>query len=263
MSREDTSKNGRPIWADCAVADLAAAESFYAAVFGWTSKRETDSTGSIYAVQRLDGRRVAGIYELSEEMRNLGVPPHWATYFEVGDLDESLDQVRQAGGKLLDGPMDEEGVGRMAVIQDAVGAYLRLWTPAPEQGGEVFNIPGAMIWNELCTEEPERAAAFYKDTLGLLADTIDAGGKPYTLLKAGEDPVAGILLKTPEMGDSGPTWDVYFAAADADAFAKRAQEAGGTIISAPFDLPTGGRMAVIQDPMGAVFEVMQMPEAEA
>ena len=262
MSHNDTTKTGRPIWADCATSDLSVAERFYADVFGWTSERETDSQGAIYSVQRLDGKRVAGIYELTEEMRGLGAPPHWATYFEVGDLDESLDQVKQAGGKLLDGPMDEDGVGRMAVIQDAVGAYLRLWTPAPDQGGEVFNIPGAMIWNELCTEDPDQAAAFYKDALGLRAGTIDAGGKPYTLLKIGDDPVAGILLKTPEMEAGGSTWDVYFAADDVDVIVKRAEKAGGTVLSAPFDLPVGGRMAVVQDPMGAVFEIMQMPEAK-
>lgn len=141
MKPDDTPKAGRPIWADCAASDLAAAESFYAAVFGWTSDRQVDSTGAIYAVQRLNGKRVAGIYQLTDALKKSGVPPHWATYFEVTDLDESLDLVRQAGGRLLDGPMDEEGVGRMAVIQDAVGAYLRLWAPAPDQGGEVSTSP--------------------------------------------------------------------------------------------------------------------------
>lgn len=120
-----------------------------------------------------------------------------------------------------------------------------------------------MIWNELCTETPDQAASFYSDVLGLSPETIDAGGKPYALLKVGKDPVAGILLKTPEMGEGGSTWDVYFAADDVDAVVKLAVGAGGSVLSEPFDLPVGGRMAVVRDPMGAVFEIMQMPRSSA
>lgn len=247
---------GAPNWADCATTDLDAAEAFYAAVFGWSSERETDSTGSVYSVQRLDGKRVAGVYELSDELRDMGVPSHWATYFEVADLDEGLAKVKKAGGTLLDGPIDEPGVGRMAVVQDAVGAYLRLWVPARGQGGETFNVPGAMIWNELCTDEPARANAFYKAVLDLDAAVIDAGGRPYTLLKIGDDPVAGILPQTPEMEADGSTWDVYFAADDVDEVVARVKKAGGSVLAEPFDLPVGARMAVVKDPFGAVFEIM-------
>ena len=259
MAETIVRRPGAPNWADCATTDLDAAEAFYAAVFGWDATRETDSTGAVYSVQRLDGKRVAGLYALNDELRRLGVPPHWATYFEVSDLGESLGKLSKAGGKLLDGPIDEPGVGQMAVVQDTLGAYLRLWAPAKDQGGETFNVPGAMIWNELCTEDTEKARAFYGDVLGLEAEIIDAGGKPYTLLKAGQDPVAGVLQITPEMKFEGATWDVYFAAEDVDAVVQRVRDAGGSVEVEPFDLPVGARMAVVRDPFGAVFEIMSTP----
>lgn len=260
MSPDSFRRVGAPNWAECATTDLDAAEAFYNAVFGWTSERSLDSRGAIYSVQRLDGKRVAGMFELSQELRDMGVPPHWATYFEVADLDKALSNTQAAGGTLLDGPIEEAGVGCIAVIQDNVGAFLRLWTPEKGQAVEAFAVPGAMIWNELCTKEPERAHAFYASVLGLQATVIDAGGKPYTLLKLGEDPVAGILKSTPEIASEGATWDVYFAAKDVDAVVARVRRAGGCIIRDPFDLPVGARMAVVRDPFGAVFEIMQSEE---
>jgi len=60
-----------------------------------------------------------------------------------------------------------------------------------------------------------------------------------------------------EWGDAPSNWMVYFAVDDVDEKARRAEELGGQVLNGPFDLPTGGRMAVIQDPQGAVFSVMR------
>jgi predicted enzyme related to lactoylglutathione lyase len=54
-----------------------------------------------------------------------------------------------------------------------------------------------------------------------------------------------------------PHWNLYISVDSADNTAKRAGELGGKIIAAPFDVMTFGRMAVIQDPTGAVFCVWQ------
>lgn len=44
---------------------------------------------------------------------------------------------------------------------------------------------------------------------------------------------------------------------DADVATKKAEEAGGTVLAGPFDVPEAGRMAVLADPEGAVFHVWQ------
>ena len=257
MEQTRRKEHGVPNWADCATTDLDAAEKFYEAVFGWTPERVTASDGAVYSIQRLDGKMVAGIYELNEELRRVGVPPHWGTYFEVDDVEAILGKVAAAGGKVIEGPTSEPGVGTFGVIQDNVGAFVRVWHSAPEHGGEVFNSPGAMLWNELCTAEPEKAKAFYRDVFGMGVATTK-GPTPYTLLKSGDREVAGILTATPEMGDMPPTWDVYFATDDVDATSRAATDAGGKVLREPFDIPGGGaRLAVLQDPTGAVFEVMK------
>ncbi len=257
MVLETAKKQGTPNWADCGTTDLDAAEKFYAEVFGWTSERVIAADGEEYSIQRLDGNMVCGIYELNDEVRSMGVPPNWGTYVEVDDLDATLELVKTEGGTVLDGPIDMPEVGKMAFIQDPVGAYLRLWHSAPQHGGEVFNIPGAMTWNELMTKEPEKAAKFYEKVLGVKAETME-GPKPYTTLNVGGRTVAGILKQTPEMGDMPASWDVYFASDDVDATVKKVIDAGGKALKEPFVIPVGGRMAVLQDPQAAVFEVIKM-----
>lgn len=257
MAQESANKQGTPNWADCATTDLGASEEFYATVFGWTADRVTASDGSTYSLQRLDDQMVGGIYELNEQMRNMGVPPHWGTYVEVDDVDATLELVKSEGGTVFEGRLEEPGVGKIAIIQDPVGAYLRLWHSAPQHGGEAFNIPGAMIWNELNTKEPEKAARFYGKVLGVEVETMN-DPMPYRVLKVDGRPVAGILKTTPDMGDFPSSWDVYFACSDVDATVEKAIAAGGKALREPFDIPDVGRMAVLQDPQGAVFEVIKM-----
>lgn len=247
--------SGTPTWADCATSNLDASEAFYAELFGWTARREPASGGRVYSIQMLGDKMVAGIYELDESMRETGVPPHWSTYIEVDDVDAASARVKAGGGQIIEEAFDEADVGRIAVIQDPVGAVVNLWHQAPGQGETLFNAPGSMIWNELMTREPEAAASFYKTVLGVESETMDMQ-PPYTVLKANGEPVAGILTMTPEMGDMPASWDVYFATEDTDATTAKALAAGGKALREPFDTP-GGRMAVLQDPQGAVFEVIR------
>jgi predicted enzyme related to lactoylglutathione lyase len=249
---------GAPNWADCATIDLDSAERFYFAVFGWHAQRIDGSDGSVYSLQMLDGELVAGIYPLSQQLRDMGVPPHWGTYLEVEDVDRALERAKAAGGVVVDGPFDEPGVGRMVAIQDNVGAFVRLWQSAPEHGIAQSNGQGHMNWNELATKEPEKAASFYEAVLGINVETVNTGPDVYRLIIAGGKPVAGILQITPEMGDFPASWNVYFSSDNVDDTQAKAVDAGGTALRSAFDIPGGSRMAVLQDPQGAVFQVMKM-----
>lgn len=52
------------------------------------------------------------------------------------------------------------------------------------------------------------------------------------------------------------TWGVYFEVADTDACVASARGLGATIVQEPFDTPAG-RIAMIQDPQGAIFGVIK------
>jgi uncharacterized protein len=84
------------------------------------------------------------------------------------------------------------------------------------------------------------------------------GAHSYTEWKIGERSVGGMMAKTPEMpADMPPNWGVYFAVDDADATAAKAQELGGSLFMGPMDIEPG-RMAVLADPIGAVFNILRL-----
>jgi len=56
----------------------------------------------------------------------MGLPPVWMLYLPVGDLTESLQRVREEGGKIIKEAAGTDGGIVYAVVQDPVGAYLAL-----------------------------------------------------------------------------------------------------------------------------------------
>ena len=57
------------------------------------------------------------------------------------------------------------------------------------------------------------------------------------------------------MGDApaSAVWNTYVWVDSADETAGKVRDAGGTVLSEPFDVMDAGRMAVFADPEGAVF----------
>jgi predicted enzyme related to lactoylglutathione lyase len=60
-------------------------------------------------------------------------------------------------------------------------------------------------------------------------------------------------MKVPEGVQVPPHWRVHIATKDVDAAVDRAKELGGTAFVEGMDIPNVGRIAVLQDPVGAVF----------
>jgi len=115
---------------------------------------------------------------------------------------------------------------------------------------------GDFGWCDLMTDDTERAREFYADVIGWTTEVMDIGKGPYTVLKTGDRPVAGIMGKPPEASGAPTAWTTYVTVDDVDARAARVADAGGTVIVAPVDIPTVGRMAVIQDPTGGVIGII-------
>ena len=71
-------------------------------------------------------------------------------------------------------------------------------------------------------------------------------------------PMAGIVKTTPETGDLPPSWDVCSASSDVDATAGQLTSAGGKALREPPDAAGARCLAALQDPRGALFEVISM-----
>jgi predicted enzyme related to lactoylglutathione lyase len=125
----DTSKpTGCISWIDLTVSDATATRDFYQQVIGWSIQdvEMKDAQGSYvdYNMLGADGKPAAGICHARGA--NLGIPPVWILYIPVGDLAESLNRVRDRGGKVIRENKDSNGSLSSAIIQDPVGVYLAL-----------------------------------------------------------------------------------------------------------------------------------------
>ena len=119
---------------------------------------------------------------------------------------------------------------------------------------------GTFCWPELATTDVAAAVAFYSAIFGWDGDDQPTpAGEPYTMLKLADREVGALHPMQPGPRTAGvpPHWMSYVAVVNADDAARTAVGLGGTVIAPPFDVMDAGRMAVLQDPTGAVFSVWQ------
>jgi predicted enzyme related to lactoylglutathione lyase len=121
---------------------------------------------------------------------------------------------------------------------------------------EKFKKHGAFSWCELMTTDVESAKRFYTELLGWNSEDMPMGDMTYTVLKAGDEAVGGIMNIPPQAQGAPPHWGVYITVDDVDAVAKKSQEMGAKILVPLTDIPDVGRMFTFQDPQGAVISVI-------
>jgi predicted enzyme related to lactoylglutathione lyase len=242
-----------PCWVDLGTADLEDAKAFYAHLFGWTPQVSPEPENGGYTIFTLDGRPVAGAGPLFGE----GQPTAWSTYIATDDSDAVAERVEAAGGKVLVPPFDVLDQGRMAAFLDQAGAPFSVWEAGSMVGAEIFDVPGALTWNELTTRDIEGSVAFYGSVFGWTAQHSPMVGRPYVVWYHGDTMIAGMQ---PMVGDEWPVdlpphWMIYFQVGDCDATAYLAQTLGGRVIHPPTSFPMG-RYAVLDDPEGGTFSIL-------
>jgi predicted enzyme related to lactoylglutathione lyase len=119
------------------------------------------------------------------------------------------------------------------------------------------------FWYELMTSDQDAAIDYYKQVVGWTASDMpmpgDDSGARYAILNVGERGIGGVMQLTDEMkaGGARPGWYGYIHVADADARATAIADAGGKVLMGPQDIPEVGRFAMVADPGGAPFYIMQ------
>ena len=249
--------SGSPSWADLLAHDGQAAKDFYTGLFGWTYDDHPAGEGMVYTMFSHNGVPVCASAEAGPMQQNL--PAHWSVYVTVDDLEAAVERAKSAGGTVIFDPCDVLDVGRMAIIQDQEGAFLRLWHPLKHAGAGKMHEPGALTWFELATTNPESAADFYQKALGVeIKQDENVQEFPYWLMWVGEQMVGGIIQIGEDWGPVPPNWGVYFGVDDVDATAAKALELGGSAIIEPRDLMDFARFSVLRDSEGAVFTIIRL-----
>ena len=112
------------------------------------------------------------------------------------------------------------------------------------------------VWHEVYGPSAQVAIDFYTKALDWGTQTMDMGEQgTYTMLVANGMPVAGVMgtEAVPDMADVRPHWSTYIAVDDVDARASKCVSLGASILVPAMDVPSVGRMALLQDPQGATF----------
>ncbi len=124
MPRHDTTKQGEMCWNELTTSDSAAAWSFYSELFGWklVSEMEMGAMGS-YRIFGVGEQQIGGMMNAP---KGRPMPPAWTYYAETSDLDASIARATKMGAKVLNGPMDVPGGGRIAQMIDPQGAMFAL-----------------------------------------------------------------------------------------------------------------------------------------
>jgi len=84
-----------------------------------------------YRMLTKNGRGIAGVMGTSEMPDMKDVPPHWAVYLSVDDVDARLEKCKAKGAEVVVPPFDVPTVGRMTLMKDPFGAHIWLYKPAP------------------------------------------------------------------------------------------------------------------------------------
>ena len=119
---------------------------------------------------------------------------------------------------------------------------------------------GTFSWPELATTDQKAGVAFYKALFGWDVNEQPIGPtEVYSMFQVRGKPVGAASTQQPQERQLGvpPHWNSYVTVANVDESAKKAESLGGKVFMPPFDVMDAGRMAVLQDPTGAVFEIWQ------
>lgn len=113
-------------WVELATRDQPAAAAFYAGLFGWhLDVTDVPLPGGLKYVQiAVGGRHYGGILPMTDEWA--GIPPHWAIYVHVADVDATVARAKDLGGSVPVPAFDAKGVGRIALVGDPSGAMCYL-----------------------------------------------------------------------------------------------------------------------------------------
>ena len=120
--------------------------------------------------------------------------------------------------------------------------------------------PGTFSWVELATTDQKAGVAFYRTLFDWDVNEQPIGSNEvYSMFLIRGKEVAAAYNMRPEERQNGarPHWNLYVTVENVDETVKHAEGLGANVFASPFDVMDAGRMAVLQDPTGAVFHLWE------
>lgn len=240
-------ETNRFCWQGCMSTDTTASKAFYTKVLGWSIQTMPmgDGEATMFAAADVPFAHIA-------EPPMPGVPSHWNNYLRVDDVDATAAAAVANGGTQLTPPADIPP-GRFSIVASPSGATFTLFREAGEDSENHPGGVGSVHWVELHSKDLAADLAWLKATFGFDTEEMPMPQGTYTLLKHGGEMRGGAMTA---MGDAPAMWLTWIHVADLDATLVQVGSNGGKAISPVMDIPNVGKMAIVQDPAGAVIGVI-------
>jgi predicted enzyme related to lactoylglutathione lyase len=253
---------GKVVFVELVTPDLARAKQFYGELFGWTF-RDTQSGNFVYTEASLYGRPVAGLMQKSippGEHRQ----PAWLTFIASADVDAVKNTALQHGAKLLLAPRNVPDRGREAIFSDPQGAVFAVLASTSGDPADVLAVSGEWIWSSLITTDPDAAAAFYQSLFDYEVFELPASPGAEHLMLASDNYARASANSLPmERAITPPYWLNYVRVDNVTKMAEKAIASGGKVLVEPRIDRHGGKVAVVSDPSGATFGLIEWPDTES
>jgi uncharacterized protein len=253
---------GKIVWADLVTPDLAGAKRFYGGLFGWTfNDIHTGSTS--YSIALSNGQAVAGLVDRAvkpDEHRQ----PAWLTFISVKDVDQAQRTIVANGGKVLSPARTYAHRGRQAVFADPQGAVFAVLKSSSGDPEDALADSGEWIWSSLVARDPGAAAAFYQIVFDYeVFDLPSDDGLEHVVLATDDYARASANELPADAAKLHPHWLNFVRVQSTTEAASKAESLGGHILVAPHPDRHGGLVAVVSDPAGAPFGLLEWTETDS
>ncbi len=121
--------------------------------------------------------------------------------------------------------------------------------------------PGAIYWRELATRDLPASMEFYSKLFGWDLPQTKISPMDYKEIQMDNVAYGGMMPIDEKWPAEVPShWTTYIAVANADETVAKITANGGSVRVPAFDAPGVGRMAMVTDPTGAGFSIIQFTQ---
>jgi predicted enzyme related to lactoylglutathione lyase len=250
---------GKVVWLQLLTPDLAVAKRFYGSLLGWEF-RDLGSGAEAYAEASLDGQVLAGLAQkvvAAGERRQSA----WLASLAVRDVDHARTVALAHGARVLVEPHERPDRGREAVFADPQGAVFAVLASSSGDPPDEMADPGEWIWSSLSTTDPDADAVFYQALFDFEVFDLPADQGARHLLLASDGYARASANSLPaNRPRARPHWLNYVHVEDVVAMSARLVALGGSVLVEPRIDRHGGRVAIVADPLGAPFGLLEWPD---
>jgi hypothetical protein len=190
--------------------------------------------------------------------------PAWLTFLAASDVDAVKRAALAHGAKVLADDRNYPMRGQQCILSDPEGAVFALLASSSGDPPDYLPAVGEWIWSSLHAKDAGAEAAFYQQLFNY--DVFEApsdDGQVHLILS--NDNYARVSANDLAQGSTRrhPHWLNFVRVQSATDMATKVGSLGGRVLVAPREDRHGGMVAVVADPAGAPFGLMEWSDSDS